>query len=282
MKMSLKNLLIFFVLSALALTATCQVADGEEVRSPFEFEYLVSLRMVFLFENDITRLPESRTAGGVIIGDKWVLTVAHNFDNMDQCEPGRIKIVAGSKNINADERTNGAQIFNVNMAAVTMHPNWRDNQDESYDAALIYLGRESFQMGPRVQPAVLVDENAEIGRDDITIVGWGETENERFPEWAHMGELQIVPSENCVGGVFDKDHHLCYGCTDGNCPMTGRGDSGSPVVKFEDCLDHEGTVIGIHKASYYQDRSVRCRPDTPGIAMDIRKIRGWIRNQSQI
>ena len=290
MKMSLKNLLIFFVLSALALTATCQVAHGEEVQSPFEFEYLVSLRMVYLFENDITRLPGSRTAGGVIIGDKWVLTVAHNFDSMDQCQPGRIKIVAGSKNINANERTEGAQIFNVNMAAVIMHQNWRDNHDDSYDVALIHLYRESFQMSPTVQLAELASKYWVIlDYTWVTIAGWGSTQTEYDPVMAHRGDMQkIIWPEYCeltlndptdASDYFNEDHHLCYGCDEGTCSMGTLGDSGSPVVQFRDRFDEVGVVIGIHKGCCPADRTRICRPDSPGSMMDIRKIRDWIKLQ---
>jgi len=287
MKMSLKNLLIFFVLSALALTATCQVKFGVQA-GPNEFKYLVYIEVEFDVSDDESD-DDTYAGGGVIIGDRWVLTCAHNFDSIGQYQPNNIKIVAGSKNKDADERTNGAQIINVNMSAVTIHPEWRDYRDDCYDVALIYLGRKKFQMSPTVQLAVLVHKDAVIKYSSwVTIAGWGSTRTEYNPVMAHRGDMQkIIPSRYCqrtmndadYPNFFNEDHHLCYGCTDGTCSMGTEGDSGSPVVQFKDRFDEEGVVIGIHKASCPADRARICRPDSPGSMMDIRKIRDWIKLQ---
>ena len=62
--------------------------------------------------------------------------------------------------------------------------------------------------------------------------------------------------------------------------MPTGGDSGSPVVQFKDGCDDVGVVIGIHKASCPADRTVRCSPETPGIAMDIRELHEWMDKES--
>jgi len=295
MKMSLKNLLIFFVLSALALTATCQVKFGVQA-GPNEFKYLVYIEIQF----DKSVLPrkysggswktvsDKYAGGGVIIGDRWVLTCAHNFDSIGLHQPNNIKIVAGSKNRDADWRTDGAQIVNVNMAAVTMHEKWRDYDVgyENYDVALIRLTITRFQMSPTVQQAVLVDEDAVIlDMSWVTIAGWGRNKTDRRPVMARKGSMQIIPSRYCKKKLNDasnryffiEDRQWCYGCTQGTCPMGTYGDSGSPVVRGRN--DEEGVVIGIHKASCPADQARMCTSDTPGSAQDIRKIRGWIRDE---
>ena len=287
MKMSLKNLLIFFVLSALALTATCQVKFGVQA-GPNEFKYLVYIEVEFDVSDDESD-DDTYAGGGVIIGDRWVLTCAHNFDSQGQYQPNNIKIVAGSKDRDADWRTDGAQIFNVDMSAVIIHEKWLDYDVgyENYDAALIYLGRESFQMSPTVQQAVLVDKDAVVlDLSWVTIAGWGIDETGRRPVMARKGSMQIIPSRYCeltlndptdASDFFNEDHHLCYGCDEGTCSMGTEGDSGSPVVRGRN--DEGGVVIGIHKASCPADQARMCTSDTPGSAQDIRKIRGWIRDE---
>jgi len=291
MKMSLKNLLIFFVLSALALTATCQVKFGKEA-GPNEFKYLVYIEIQF--DESVARSANEHheyIAGGMIISDRWVLTVAHNFDSITLpsgrlYQPDNIHIVAGSKNRDADEGTEGAQIVNVNMAAVTMHPKWRDDKDETYDVALIYLGKKSLETSPTVEWAPLVDKDAVIeDLSDVTIAGWGRDETGYYPVMAHKGDMQIIPSEYCKKTLndasdpnyFNEDRHLCYGCDEGTCSMGTLGDSGSPVVQFKNRNDE--VVIGIHKGSCPEEPAKMCTSDTPGSAQDIRKIRGWIRDE---
>jgi len=292
MKMSLKNLLIFFVLSALALTATCQVKFGKEA-GPNEFKYLVYIEIQF--DESVARSANEHheyIAGGMIISDRWVLTVAHNFDSITLpsgrlYQPDNIHIVAGSKNRDADEGTEGAQIVNVNMAAVTMHPKWRDDKDETYDVALIYLGKKSLETSPTVEWAPLVDKDAVIeDSSDVTIAGWGRDETGFYPVMAHKGDMQIIPSEYCKQNLndasdpsdyFNEDRHLCYGCTEGTCSMGIEGDSGSPVVQFKNSNDE--VVIGIHKGSCPEEPTKMCTSDEPGLAQDIRKIRGWISDE---
>merc|ERR1719427_1729993 len=286
MKMSLKNLLIFFVLSALALTATCQVKFGVQA-GPNEFKYLVYIEVEFDVSDDESD-DDTYAGGGVIIGDRWVLTCAHNFDSIGQYQPNNIKIVGGSKNREADETTNGAQIFNVNMTAVIMHQNWRDNRDDSYDVALIHLYRESFRMSPTVQLAELASKYWVIlDYTWVTIAGWGSTQTEYDPVMAHRGDMQkIIWPEYCeltlndptdASDYFNEDHHLCYGCDEGTCSMGTLGDSGSPVVQFRNRNDE--VVIGIHKGSCPEEPAKMCTSDTPGLAQDIRKIRDWIRDE---
>jgi len=259
--MSLRNLSIFFVLSALALTATCQVR-GREVKSASEFKYLVSIKTFYDSIDKISR------GGGVIINEYYVLTAAHNFDVRMGCKPGGIEIVAGSKNFKADEETEGVQILKEDMMAVIRHPNWIGG-DKTYDAALIWLSGKSLEMGPTVQRAPLADKNYKLESEGVTIVGWGPTENEKSPDWPHQGEMKLVSSGNCEGGVFDKSHNLCYGCTIGTC-LAGPGDSGSPVVQKK---GKRVTVIGIHT------ERIDDGPNQWGAGMDIRKIRGWISSE---
>jgi len=200
--------------------------------------------------------------------------------------------VAGSKSDKADANTEGAQIFNVNMAAVETDAGWKEDDDPSYDFALIYLGRnQQFRLTETVAVAVLIGENDRIRqRSRVTVVGWGRSETEETPEMARKGEVYIIPSRLCNEYLnleedrnarfpfFDQRFHLCYGCTarTGDCAMGAKGDSGSPVVKFRNHNDRIGVVIGIQQASCPADRTIRCTPQQPGQAIDIRNIRGWI------
>ena len=294
MKMSLKNLLIFFVLSALALTATCQVKHGQPAGRT-EFKYLVYIEIEFALPADYDGSEDGPyLGGGVIIGDRWVLTAAHNFESVwdrgVEYQPNNIKIVAGSKSDKADANTEGAQIFNVNMAAVEMDDGWKEDDDPSYDFALIYLGRnQQIRLTETVAVAVLIGENDRIRkRSRVTVVGWGRSETEENPEMARKGEMYIIPSRLCKEYLnlvrnarfpfFDQRFQLCYGCTErtGDCAMGAHGDSGSPVVQFRNHNDRIGVVIGIHRASCAADSTIRCTPQQPGAAIDIRNIRGWI------
>jgi len=270
--MSLKNFkLILFVLSALALTATeCQVSHGEEVQTHLEFKYLVSIK-TYRQSNCKKRFRH----GGVVISEKWVLTDAHSVDteNIDgrMCQVGRIEIVAGSKNWNANDKTVGAQVVSVGPEAVIVHPKYIEG-DKTYDVALIYLGKKSFQKSYAVEWAPLAHKDYKIKNNDITIVGWGATEKEKFPVWPHRGQLKLVARKTCECGDFDGDHNLCYGCGSRGC-LTGPGDSGSPVVHYAKTGPFvRPHVIGIHKGK---------RLGTWGIAVDVRKIRVWIRDEQR-
>ena len=289
LKMRLKNLLIVFILCVLASTATSQVVLGVKARDD-EFKYLVYIEVNYT--NPGIDLPTEFYGGGVIVNEKWILTVAHNFENRVEDNisypPDKIIILAGTKNIDSVGEHTQKKV--VDMSAVISHQNFIQDDSDSYDIALIFLGKDTFNFRKeQVERALLVDPNLDIPVNTrITIVGWGvigvDRDGEEIePDSALKGNLNLIPDEKCENlsdlGGFDRNYHLCYGCLKGICSMTAEGDSGSPVVMVKDKSE---IVIGISQGGCTNMPMPKyCTPETPGAGMDIRKFRGWMNDKMQ-
>ena len=265
---------------------------GGEIAGDDEFYYLVEIEVNYMIPetNSFLLSPKTKIGGGVIVNEKWILTVAHIFGNVVEDNisypPDDIIIKAGTKDI--DSEGEHTQIKEVNMSAVIRHQNFIQYDSDSYDIALIFLGKDTFNFRKeQVERALLVDPNLDIPVNTrITIVGWGlvgvDLDGEEIEsDQAHKGNLNLLPHEKCENSPdwdgFDENYHFCYGCLEGMCSMAADGDSGSPVVMIK---DESEIVVGIHQSSC-EEMSEKCTPESPGMGMDIRKFRGWMNEKMQ-
>merc|ERR1712168_244130 len=282
--MSLENLLTLFVLSTLALTATSQVLNpqGGVAADRNEHKYLVWIRVKY--NNAEGRVDHSEYGGGIIINERWILTAAHNFeDTTDDGQftgrkPDVVEIVAGTKDLEVFD--DDVQEISTDMSAVIMHQEYIESKSDRHDIALVLLKHQHLNYSHVVEAANLIKSNAPKfpAGTPVTIVGWGKRGIFENKNIAHKGTVKIIPDSHCnndvIGEDFKSGYHICYGCTEGRCPMGTQGDSGGPVVTAD------GVVVATHNGgcsesveNYYTRRMTwRC----PGFGIDIRVFRGWI------
>merc|ERR1712168_675124 len=245
MQMNFRNLLALFVLSTLVLTATSQVQCGERANND-DHKYLVWVRVSWYDSEG--KLLEWEYGGGILVNERWILTAAHNLER----DPTQVEVIAGTKDVTVEE-DHVQEFGTIDMSSVIRHQEWIENKSPDHDIALIFFKEKhfnGFMTTAVVEPAKFIESDApDVLRNTVvTIIGWGFRIQEADEEVdsasvAHKGNVRIIPNNFCedlIGDVFNSEYRLCYGCTEGKCPQTTRGDSGGPVVNAE------GVVVAVH------------------------------------
>ena len=285
------SLLILFVVFSLTRT---QVLEGQ-LAVPNKLNYLVYIRTDLI--NEKSGMEVDRTGGGVIINMRWILTAAHNIDPYTEDSvvytPYNVLVVAGTKT--KDDEGDDAQRRQMKIEDVVVHEKYLPNKDRKYDAALIFL-RERLKESDTVKQAdrfLRPGEIVPVGTKCV-VSGWGIFEyehipkigenpwdeelvlNEKYPVHARQGTVDVLVHSKCRA-PHESSHHLCYGCDSGRCPMTAKGDSGSPITcaleEGENPMD--GVVVAIHIFGCNDVRR-KCSPNAPGTGLYINTLGDWI------
>jgi len=292
--MCLKQSFILFILFATFISTSSQVLEGR-LADADKLKYLVYIRVDCV--NKISGNEVEITGGGLILNMRWILTAAHNFDqyveNSVEYSPYKILVVAGTKS-KSDEGEN-AQRRHPGMKDVVVHEKYLPDKDRSYDAALVFL-RNPLIESDTVKKAdrfLRLGEVVPVGAKCV-VAGWGTSQYEvvvkqgenpwdeelEFPESrpdrAMQGQVEVLPSEKCKP-PHNSSQHLCYGCRSQRCPMTAKGDSGTPITCALDEGDSplDGVVVAVH-AFGCDDVRRKCTPGAPGSGLLIGAIRRWI------
>ncbi|XP_071152168.1 chymotrypsinogen B-like [Mytilus edulis] len=201
--------------------------------------------------------------GGVLIGQKWVLTAAHCTEG---AKSGDFRVVLGEHVIGVDDNTEQT----INVSVIHNNPFYNLQAPEHlfylpYDLALIELE----------QPAVLNGyvrtinlPNSCVGFDGqiCKIIGWGRTSRASQTITLQEGDVNVIPIDVCrnTWGSYVYYGNLCvfsWGTT------ACQGDSGGPLA----CLGTDGyTLAGI---SSWGD--IDCG-DYPSIYTQVAEHLGWI------
>ncbi|XP_063414986.1 chymotrypsinogen B-like [Mytilus trossulus] len=176
--------------------------------------------------------------GGVLIGQKWVLTAAHCTEG---AKSGDFRVVLGDHVIGVDDNTEQT----INVSVIHNNPFYNLQAPEHlfylpYDLTLIELA----------QPAVLNGyvrtinlPNSCVGFDGqiCKIIGWGRTTRAKQTITLQEGDVSVIPIDVCrnTWGSYVYYGNLCvfsWGTT------ACQGDSGGPLA----CLGTDGyTLAGI-------------------------------------
>ncbi|XP_039607330.1 atrial natriuretic peptide-converting enzyme isoform X2 [Polypterus senegalus] len=168
--------------------------------------------------------PSGHICGCVLIGKKWVLTVAHCFEGREKASVWRV--VFGINNL--DHPSDFMQTRQVNR--IILHPRY-NRAVVDYDISIVELDTEINETS-YVRPVCLPSRDQSAQPDTYCyITGWGHMGN-RMPFKLQEGEVRIISRDKCQTHFDMKtitSRMLCAGYESGTVDSC-MGDSGGPLV----------------------------------------------------
>ncbi|XP_069057747.1 atrial natriuretic peptide-converting enzyme isoform X2 [Pleurodeles waltl] len=168
--------------------------------------------------------PSGHICGCVLIGKKWVLTVAHCFEGRENAAVW--KVIFGINNL--DHPSDFMQTRLVKR--VILHPRY-NRAVVDYDISIVEL-KENINETSYVRPVCLPGNEQLVEPDTYCyITGWGHM-GSKMPFKLQEGEVRIISLEQCQS-YFDMktitSRMLCAGYESGTVDSC-MGDSGGPLV----------------------------------------------------
>ncbi|XP_060102280.1 atrial natriuretic peptide-converting enzyme [Heteronotia binoei] len=168
--------------------------------------------------------PSGHICGCVLIGKKWVLTVAHCFEGREN--PAVWEVVFGINNLD-----HPSVFMQTRMVkTIILHPRY-NRAVVDYDISIVELN-EDINETSYVRPVCLPSREQLVEPDTYCyITGWGHMGN-KMPFKLQEGEVRIISLEQCQS-YFDMKtittRMLCAGYESGTVDSC-MGDSGGPLV----------------------------------------------------
>jgi len=296
----------FLLVFVLFMETKSQVLNAEKAELG-ELKHLVYLQSQFNYYKGHGIVKSEKYKGaGTIINMNWVLTAAHvvaDFnETVDEDETDnfsenknlattsyfrkKVRIIAGVKNY----KDAMGQKRVVKRNDVYVHRKYVSTT-KKYDVALLHLKKNPLFESDTVEPAKLLEPGITLEDGvDCVVSGWGahgysidpndETKfKEDLDEYARQGSMSLLNWDNCkIYADYDFDLHLCYGCNEGSCSITGPGDSGAPVVCALNKNQDPGYVSAIHSFGC-EDPRIKCTNPGPSVGTDVREITDWMKKK---
>ncbi|XP_046704514.1 complement C1r subcomponent-like [Silurus meridionalis] len=186
--------------------------------------------------------------GAIVIGEKWLLTAAHNF-NKEKLSKDELKAYVGSNKV-SDYFKSDTQFESLPIESFHIHPGYK-SPDYNNDIALIKLA-SSLTFNAGVMPVCLPAQDSELEKSGW-VSGFGMTETYHTANHLRYIALPIVEQEVChlsfeevkktVSDVSTLTENMfCAGLPEGG-KDTCQGDSGSGfVMKKNDVFYAAGIV----------------------------------------
>ncbi|XP_029444164.1 atrial natriuretic peptide-converting enzyme isoform X2 [Rhinatrema bivittatum] len=168
--------------------------------------------------------PSGHICGCVLIGKKWVLTVAHCFEGRENAAVW--KVIFGINNL--DHPSDFMQTRLVKK--IILHPRY-NRAVVDYDISIVELDM-NINVTSYVRPVCLPSKKHLVEPDTYCyITGWGHMGN-KMPFKLQEGEVRIISLEQCQS-YFDlktiTSRMICAGYESGTVDSC-MGDSGGPLV----------------------------------------------------
>ncbi|XP_077158013.1 atrial natriuretic peptide-converting enzyme isoform X1 [Paroedura picta] len=168
--------------------------------------------------------PSGHICGCVLIGRKWVLTVAHCFEGREN--PAVWEVVFGINNLDHPSIFMQTRM----VKTIILHPRY-NRAVVDYDISIVELN-EDINETSYVRPVCLPSREQLVEPDTYCyITGWGHMGN-KMPFKLQEGEVRIISLEQCQS-YFDMKtittRMLCAGYESGTVDSC-MGDSGGPLV----------------------------------------------------
>ncbi|KAI5618151.1 mannan-binding lectin serine protease 1 isoform X1 [Silurus asotus] len=176
--------------------------------------------------------------GGFIIGEKWLMTAAHNMVNYGTTFPTpkeEIKVYAGHN----DLEQLGSFIA-LNISSIYVHANYTTEYDN--DIALIKL-TSPITFNRKIRPVCLPPKHVDLSNREGSVSGYGVTERYEVSNKLLYVDLHTVTQIQCRSSFNDlrkkssdtphvTDNMFCAGAVGGGKDSC-TGDSGSAFVVHE-------------------------------------------------
>ncbi|NXF37231.1 TMPS9 protease, partial [Nyctibius bracteatus] len=201
--------------------------------------------------------------GATIIGDRWLLSAAHCFN---ETNPEEIEAYMGTTSLNG---TDGNAV-KVNVTRVIQHPLFNP-MILDFDVAVLELARP-LVFNKYIQPVCLpLVQKFPVGKKCI-ISGWGNLQegNATKPEILQKASVGIIDQETCnfLYNFSLTDRMICAGFLEGKIDSC-QGDSGGPLA----CEVTPGVFYLAGIVSW----GIGCAQATkPGVYSRITKLKDWI------
>ena len=174
--------------------------------------------------------------GGVVVGDREVLTAAHCVDQRDA---SAIEVVIQADNLCRTAPVDGERIA---LSAIKLHPRY-DGASARYDLALLTLRTD-------ISPTLIKALAPLRDPAEAVVLGWGRPSPGGLPPCRLMlSEQRTLSSDACPALVDDEDRHfdpasmLCAVPSARGSSDSCAGDSGGPLIMGND--PKGATVVGI-------------------------------------
>ncbi|XP_071980888.1 atrial natriuretic peptide-converting enzyme isoform X2 [Engystomops pustulosus] len=212
--------------------------------------------------------PSGHICGCVLIGKKWLLTVAHCFEGREHAAVW--KVVFGINNL--DHPSDFMQTRLVKT--IILHPRY-NRAVVDYDISIVELNEDIVETS-YVRPVCLPSKGQLVEPDTYCyITGWGHMGN-KMPFKLQEGEVRIISLEHCRT-YFDTitSRMLCAGYESGTVDSC-MGDSGGPLV----CEQPKGqwTLYGLTSWGSVCFSKVL----GPGVYSNVSHFVDWIERQIYI
>ncbi|XP_062554878.1 venom protease-like isoform X2 [Armigeres subalbatus] len=214
---------------------------GGTVTKPGEFPHMAALGW------RQTNGAVSFKCGGSLISERFVLTAAHCYEEVDGVFPSFVRL--GDQHLFRED--DGASPKEYTIDEFIMHPDFKRRQGKYNDIALIKL-TEAVIFNRNIRPACLYDQVA-VPKKPVIATGFGSTGvAEDFSNELMKVSLKVYDNKLCseaFAGSRDVrkgvvEEQLCAGDIDGDYD-TCQGDSGGPLQITEQSNHCSFTLLGI-------------------------------------
>ncbi|NXN96832.1 TMPS9 protease, partial [Rhinopomastus cyanomelas] len=202
--------------------------------------------------------------GATVIGDRWLLSAAHCFN---ETSPHEIEAFVGTTSLNGTDGT----AVRVNVTRVIPHPLFSPVTLD-FDAAVLELARP-LVFSKYIQPLCLplAEQQFPVGKRCV-ISGWGNLQegNDTVPETLQKATVAIIEQETCdfLYNFSLTDQMICAGFLEGKVDSC-QGDSGGPLA----CEVTPGVFYLAGIVSW----GMGCaQPMQPGVYSRVTKLHQWI------
>ncbi|XP_064493258.1 transmembrane protease serine 9 isoform X1 [Pseudopipra pipra] len=202
--------------------------------------------------------------GATIIGDRWLLSAAHCFN---ETNPEEIEAYMGTTSLNGTDEN----AVKVNVTRVIPHPLFSP-MILDFDVAVLELARP-LVFNKYIQPLCLplAEQKFPVGKKCL-ISGWGDLQegNATKPEILQKASVAIIDQNTCdfLYNFSLTDRMICAGFLEGMVDSC-QGDSGGPLA----CEVTPGVfyLAGIVSWGYGCAQAMK-----PGVYSRITKLTDWI------
>ncbi|NWV26852.1 TMPS9 protease, partial [Origma solitaria] len=202
--------------------------------------------------------------GATIIGDRWLLSAAHCFN---ETIPEEIEAYVGTTSLNGTDEN----AVKVNVTRVIPHPLF-NSMILDFDVAVLELARP-LVFNKYIQPVCLPPavQKFPVGKKCL-ISGWGDLQegNDTKPEILQKASVGIIEQNTCnfLYNFSLTDRMICAGFMEGMVDSC-QGDSGGPLA----CEVTPGVfyLAGIVSWGFGCAQAMR-----PGVYSRITKLTDWI------